>query len=358
MFKKLEIENFRGIERLEIEDLGNVNLLLGQNNSSKTSILEAIFLLIGFTNPELIIRIHNFRDFFLNEANDLSFIFRDLNFSNHIRIKAIANEKTDFREVEIKPSAASSNSQPKKVEIDIDNVSYDSAREQSKVNELSLNAVVKQQHSQQKKATSKLTFSKGTFNLTQPNFSDDLRGVYVTPKLPLPSNLEKELETLIINKQHQELIVMLKLIDSRIEDISFGTNRMIYVDVGLNKLIPLNLLGDGLRRYLSILLAIYNAKEGIVLIDELENGLHFSTLTHLWDSIIKISNRFGVQIFVTTHNIETLKFLKKTLEKEDNKSFAHSIRSYTLRKLEKNHSAYKYDFSSFENAVEEGIELR
>lgn len=359
MYKSLEIENFRSIKHLNIEDLGRVNVFLGKNNSSKTTVLESIFLLLGATNPELIIRIHNFRDLLLNEANDLSFIFHNLDFNNKINIKISSEIQNDYREVSIMPSSVVSKTKTKKVEVDIDNLSYDSSREENKVNELVLNGVIKQRHSQQKKTTSKLTFNRGVFSITQPNdFTDNLRGVYVTPKIPLAPNLEKELENLIVNKQHRDLILMLNAIDSRITDISFGTNRMIYVDVGMRRLIPFNLLGDGVRRYLSILLAIYNARDGVVLIDELENGLHFSTLAHLWDALIKTSKEFNVQLFITTHNIETLNFLKSTLEEERNEDFQKQVRAYTLRNIEGIHKSYKYEFEGFENAIIEGIELR
>ena len=45
MFKSLKIENFRGFKSFELQHLGRVNLLVGANNSGKTSILEAIKLL-------------------------------------------------------------------------------------------------------------------------------------------------------------------------------------------------------------------------------------------------------------------------------------------------------------------------
>ena len=52
-FKNLEIKNFRGIGHLEINDLSRVNVFVGQNNSGKSSILEAIHLLAGMSNPDM-----------------------------------------------------------------------------------------------------------------------------------------------------------------------------------------------------------------------------------------------------------------------------------------------------------------
>ena len=52
-FKNLEIKNFRGIDRLVMDDFSRVNVFLGQNGSGKSSILEAILMLTGMSNPGL-----------------------------------------------------------------------------------------------------------------------------------------------------------------------------------------------------------------------------------------------------------------------------------------------------------------
>jgi len=61
MFENLEIRNFRLFEHLKMEKLGRVNLVAGMNNSGKTSVLEALFLLCGIGNPELVLRVNAFR---------------------------------------------------------------------------------------------------------------------------------------------------------------------------------------------------------------------------------------------------------------------------------------------------------
>ena len=48
MFRKIYINNFRGIDNLEIERLGRVSVLTGKNNVGKSTILEALFLLFGY----------------------------------------------------------------------------------------------------------------------------------------------------------------------------------------------------------------------------------------------------------------------------------------------------------------------
>ena len=52
-FKNIDIKNFRGIEHLKIDDFARVNVFLGQNNSGKSSVLEALMLLMGMSNPDM-----------------------------------------------------------------------------------------------------------------------------------------------------------------------------------------------------------------------------------------------------------------------------------------------------------------
>ena len=61
MFKNIRIENLRTITHLEINNLGPVNLFVGQNNCGKTTILEAIFFLVGGTNPHLPVKANTLR---------------------------------------------------------------------------------------------------------------------------------------------------------------------------------------------------------------------------------------------------------------------------------------------------------
>jgi AAA15 family ATPase/GTPase len=61
-------------------------------------------------------------------------------------------------------------------------------------------------------------------------------------------------------------------------------------------------LGDGMLRALGISLALVNAKDGILLIDEFENGLYYTVQPDLWQFIFRIARRLHVQVFATTHS--------------------------------------------------------
>lgn len=75
VFNEVEINNFRGIKHLLLPDLKQVNLLVGKNNCGKSTVLDAIFLLSGFSNPILNMRINQFRDYNSFTEDDIALNF-------------------------------------------------------------------------------------------------------------------------------------------------------------------------------------------------------------------------------------------------------------------------------------------
>lgn len=82
---------------------------------------------------------------------------------------------------------------------------------------------------------------------------------------------------------------------------------MVYGDIGEGHLIPVALMGEGMVRMLSNANAMANSKGGIVLIDEIENGLHYSVLPALWKMIFKTAHMLDIQVFAATHSDECLR---------------------------------------------------
>ena len=102
MIKNIHIQGFRGINDLEINDFKTINLFLGMNNCGKTTILEALFLLTGISNPELVLNIHKFRNLILTENDDFRFLFNKLDFKSEIEISG-RFKNNESRSLKIKP---------------------------------------------------------------------------------------------------------------------------------------------------------------------------------------------------------------------------------------------------------------
>ena len=77
-FKNIEIKNFRGIDHLKIDDFSRVNILLGQNSSGKSSVLECLLLMMGMSNPDLPQTINSIRSRNYSGFADLTYIFHRL----------------------------------------------------------------------------------------------------------------------------------------------------------------------------------------------------------------------------------------------------------------------------------------
>ena len=92
-------------------------------------------------------------------------------------------------------------------------------------------------------------------------------------------------------------------------------NSVAYIGLeGIDQLLAVNMQGDGLRRYLNIVAASANPMNNILLIDEIENGLHYSAYKKLWEAIFTLAVSTNKQVFVTTHSKETLQKLNQMLE--------------------------------------------
>ena len=76
---------------------------------------------------------------------------------------------------------------------------------------------------------------------------------------------------------------------------------------GIDEPLPLKSMGDGMTRLFHIIVALVNARNGLLLIDEFENGLHWSVQPKVWDIVFQLSERLNVQVFATTHSRDCIK---------------------------------------------------
>jgi AAA15 family ATPase/GTPase len=126
--------------------------------------------------------------------------------------------------------------------------------------------------------------------------------------------------SLVKNKAEGPVIEAARRVDGRLQKLSvlaLGAQPMIHADLGGKELVPLRLMGDGFSRLIEILIVIFAARGGVVLIDEIENGLHYSALPELWGAIYEASQAAGVQIFATTHSYECIKVAHEVFREHD-----------------------------------------
>lgn len=80
----------------------------------------------------------------------------------------------------------------------------------------------------------------------------------------------------------------------------------------------LSAMGDGINRVMMIVLSLINCRNGYFLLDEFENGLHYTVQLKLWKIIFELAEKLNVQVFVTTHSNDCIgSFSKVALQKND-----------------------------------------
>ena len=369
---KLRISGFRGLSSLDLDDLGSFNILLGANDVGKTSILEAIFLLLGFPNIELPIRIqHNWRNYLVREFDGLSPLFHKLDVDEQITLEAQSCDSTERTLMISAPYAqATATTKTQHVESDANSdivkiQSDEQARVQSSSSIpsgprfLQYDATVKPASQGDPMLFSgRLVMSEGNREITwTPNTVDDMHipTRYFTAHYGYDGGI---IANVIINKKTDELLEYLHVINPRIEDITVNGN-VAYLDIGLQQMMPLNMFGSGMIRAAMILSPCILGNEQIVLIDELENGLHYQAILPLLKALFRLSSERHVQIFATTHSLEILKGLQQVLSQDQFSENQQTTNCYTLQRDKQGlvHS-YRYEYDQLEHCIAHGIEIR
>lgn len=119
-----------------------------------------------------------------------------------------------------------------------------------------------------------------------------------------------------------ELLEAFKLIDSEIEEVDTYKigDAALYLKRKGEKQMPVTMFGDAVNKVADIVLRIVNNKESIILIDEIENGIHYTNQEALWLMLFKLAKRFDVQIFSTTHSREMTNSFVRAAQKINDES--------------------------------------
>ena len=356
-FKNLEIKNFRGIGHLEINDLSRVNVFVGQNNSGKSSILEAIHLLAGMSNPDMpqnLNRIRN-RNYYSN-FKDIFYLFHNMDVKSSPELFAKQMDEDErmlqlkmtyvFDEQELALQTSPMNGMPPVSET------------KTFLNTLEMNFETHVKNSVNKYQGS-LTIKPDGVVLKKKiaeGYLEKMETVFLTADL-WGINLAGALSELFKRKKKDLILKRLTHFDTRITDIDILQDD-VYIDFeDMQEKLPLRMTGDGMRRYLNIVAASANPLNNIILIDEIDNGLHYSAYKKLWEAIFALATTTNKQVFVTTHSKETLHSLNEMLE--EYAEYQQEMRLYTIEntKLE-GHQAYKYTYGGLSDACENDVELR
>lgn len=305
MIESIEIGNFRGIKNLLIQGFGDFNIFVGGNSCGKTSILEAIATCYGADEVQSLVRIQNFRHTIVFPSN-LTSLFYNFDFLTPIEIAS----EFDSQKVQtyIHPTTNHEAFYPQE-ELKHTPLSM----LEQKINGLSFLRI----YDNQECKTSFSVQNDGNIQYSTPSKTS-----FPLLAFFLPSDIEQWGLAYFVNivrkeKKKDEFVEHLRFFDERVRDIEVQENSVLIDIEGISKLVNINFLGEGFKKYTTILALMLVAKQWhtrfCVCIDEIENGLHFSSVEKLLSSILKLSKQIDFQFFFSTHSLEFLDIARKVL---------------------------------------------
>ena len=344
-----KVENFKKFESLEVNDIGQFNLIVGDNNVGKTCLLEALLFdedrekLISYFHMGLKKRGLNFKPsktpYELNGKIVFDYEFPQGNYftglqwntNNEIRYNIDTKTKKNTK-LSILPISIGGDKQ-----LD----------ESSELKVLFTNHIIR--------------INDKTFNIY--NYDENILDFPLIGfnDTPLEEETIKIYETLKTKREKEILLNALKVVNNKISGIDFRGNFNNLKSVFLisfennDEFVPLNFLGDGFKRIFYIVLKAISLKGKRILIDEIEIGIHYSKMKYFWINIMKVCKELDVQLFATTHSAECIENYVEASKEIDEQN----IRLIKLQeKKDKSIKAICYPYNEFEDVAASNTENR
>ena len=324
MYKSFRVKNFRCFKDLQINDLGRVNLIAGKNNSGKTALMEAMLLLTIPLTPHLLSDLHNTRgledagqnrrevwqQFFLGRDTSLDIDIRgnDDAFNGEIRHLTVAEHATE------------------KAILEHIGQYVQHAKQLGLIGEGTIDI----------RGASLLSFS---FDL--PNSQTERLRVYLPSKsdMPVYTNIlfdqrsasipaqgrpstewiRDNFSALDLNGDLPQLLEYLATFESRLCDLrllSLSGDLTIWGRVNSYQ-IPLKMMGEGVNRFSNFAISMLAENPNYLFIDEIENGIHYSVQTKVWEAIGQMARDLDIQVFATTHSYEMIQAAHEAFKDDD-----------------------------------------
>lgn len=332
--KSISIANFRAFRSLHIEKVADVNLIVGKNNVGKTCLLEALWLYASFGSPEVIRQILTARGEMVSNRvvidgskqvplEAVRFLFHGRNELQHLIPQIIEiNDMTIY----IRYTRGG-----------LPNAVWG----QMSIHEYA-RKIVDADNGENLSGAPVLVVLK----------EDQARWIDKVMKEPVPSNaivipvqfipgngLDDEAvntlwHDLYLTVLQDDVEAALRLMEPGIQNVGLinvpGTNKQVpQVRMkNLEERLLLSSLGDGMNRLFGLALALVNARDGFLLVDEIGNGIHYSVQPALWDFLFTVSRRLNVQVFATTHSWDVIEaFQQVAAAQKDSEGMLISLRS-------------------------------
>jgi hypothetical protein len=362
MYSEVRVKNFRCLSDLRASSLQRVNLITGFNNIGKTTLLEALFLQAGPNIPELTLRINAIRGLAQIPFDALQlwgWLFAGKNVDRPIVLENVQGPSAIARlEISLEVRTVTTTTPPPKLDRSTPAAASQAIDSRLSARELKLVYT----DSTGRKAVSRAY--PGTDGL-MPSIRNEQTPIENLPPCvflsthahPVSEDADR-FSALAKSGEQQPVLQAMKHLEPRVERLElqlYGGMPVIHGSLlGFKEQMPTPLMGEGVTRLLSMLLAVGSARGGVVLVDEIENGLHHSVLTEVWRSLATAARNYDVQLFATTHSWECVVAAYEAFADATPYDFA----LLRLDRVRNTVTAFTHDKEAVEGAVKGRIEVR
>ena len=359
MFKSLRVSGFRCLRNLRVDGLTRVNLFVGTNNAGKTSLLEAVEVLClpGVAGIVQGLRRREERIYVGGEAAprilfDVSHVF--MNHELHPGA-SFTIEGDGPRPALVRCEIESFGSQANLFE------EGEEEEEEGAQSSMALRISSRELPSDQ---IVQLSADGGLLDAAlrriSLKYAEDIPPIhFLTTEPARPSQLGQLWDAVVLTPEEQSVGDAMRIIEPKIERIAFlGTDRLarsvLIKLANEERRLPLGSVGDGLKRLLALALHLIPAKGGVLLVDEIDTGLHHTVMTDMWRLVIETAQRLDIQVFATTHSLDCVRALAWVRD-----SLPHLGSEVALHRLEKNmERSVTYTLDEVALAARHHVEVR
>ena len=313
--ESITLERFRAFRALTIRGLGRVNLITGKNNTGKSSVLEGLRILANNAAPDVIYDILRYREENIEEAEEEGHpADPDSLFQVSGLFHGFPLLSEDPEPIAISTSGKSS---PMSMTMRLGWLpeelgpggKYRLVPQFESEGRLALIVETKE-------GTRQEIMYEGFGRYHPPirrSFSEELLGtrmpcIFVSPYGGEDTGMLGPLwDKIALSDREKDVVEGLRIIDPQISAVSMvGSTRrkptaIVRTD-NIARPIPLRSFGDGLNRLFGIILSLVNARGGLLLVDEFENGLHHTVQLDVWRTIFRLAQTLDIQVFATSHS--------------------------------------------------------
>lgn len=375
MLDSFKVKNFRLFRDLEIPRLGRVNLIVGKNNSGKSALLEALELYASNASVySLIGQIYTRQEYWKERSRHEMDGSAEIpsNLDSALRHLFLGHEFPKFEQPGI--MIGSSENAHDRIFLHVAPYSIFTDNEGSERRKLLsqeeasnpdtiLDYFLVREEGNSRQRIMLLNQVYGFSKVPSHSIAKNKFPFQTVPTGNIsPQKIASLWDSIGFTNLAIEVIAGLKLILPSAKGIGFVENpssardpRIPIVSLeGEVEPMPLKSMGDGMTRIFHIILALVSAKDGILLIDEFENGLHWSVQPKVWKTVFRLARKLNVQVFATTHSRDCISSFEEAWKENIEDGGFHRLQ------LDKNGEveAKSYNLETLSDSLETEVEVR